>query len=522
VSISPRAFKENGGRVSRVVVSRAQATNVELAVTLTASVSGQLDLPSQVVIPAGQTSVSFLIGGIQDNVAEGTQTITITFSTSDGSASETVFVLDTTLRATLNVVPRAVREDGRGRTATGVITLNQINEQVLTVRLASSDPGRVRVPETVTIPVGVRFVTFPIGVVDNNVVESDRRVTIVLNSGLPGSGLSTVQITILDDDKEKQPKFVLAIQPLFEGSGRRSVVGVIKVNRAFEEDVRFQLTSSLDKVQVPAQVTLSAGQKLVTFPVTVVNNNVQDDNLDVTIVATSTVITLRETVKVRDDDSGDGNENQNDARFVLAIQPLFEGGDRRVASGVIKVNLNLDQDLTFQLSSSSAKVQVPTEVTLRAGQKLVTFPVRVVDDSAKDGNLDVTITATSSLITLRETIRVRDDESGDDDDDDDDDRSTIGVSTASALASNNSIRLTFTGALSVTSASNAANFQVRAGDVVLNVENVSYSTTDNSIVLVLGANSQLRVGEELQVSFRDLRDASGKILENETVTLTVR
>jgi hypothetical protein len=415
VSISPRAFKEDTGRVSRVVISRLQRSTEALTITLTPSLAGQLLLPNQVVIPAGQNAVTFFIGALKDNVIEGTQSISIAFSTSGGSVTQDVFVLDNTARVSLNIVPRAIREDAGSRAATGTLTISQVSDVAVTVRLASSEPTRVRVPASVTIPAGARSATFPIEVVDNSTVENDRRVDIVLNSGVTGAGLQRVPLIIIDDDKQKQPK------------------------------------------------------------------------------------------------------------FVLAVQPLNEGSNSRVARGTIKVNRDLDEDVTFQLSSSSDKVQVPAQVTLSEGQKLVTFPITVVDNAMQDGKINVTITATSSLITLRETVKVRDDESKDDDDNDNDgDVSAVRVSATSALASTNSITLGFTGPLSANSVADDDRYQVRVGGLLLAVEDVSYSAADNAITLLLEDNVPLRVGDRVVVSYRDLRDASGKRLENRSVTLTVR
>jgi hypothetical protein len=327
-----------------------------------------------------------------------------------------LLLIDSTSRIGLQIAPRTVREDS-GRSVRAYVTTSEAGTQPLTVQLTSSDPNRVRVPATVTLPAGARYIAFPVEVIDNNVVENDRVVTITLNTGVAGVAPVVTRLSIIDDDKQKQPKWVFKIEP-----------------RSFSEN---------------------AGT--------------------------------------------------------------------RAATGVIKVNQALEGDVVFTLTSSSPKVQVPAEVTLREGMKLVSFPIGVTDNTTQDGRIQANIVAVSPQITLREIVVVRDDESDDDDDDDDDSgTSSVRVSSASASAANNTIRLSFTGPLNAGDAADDSNFQVRVGSLELDVEDVSYSTTDNTITILLEDEIPLRAGERVIVGFRDLRDANGLVLDGRSVPLTVR
>jgi hypothetical protein len=410
VSITPRAFKENAG--ANVVVALRQASTSPVTVSLTTNAPEDITIPAEVTIPAGQTSVSFPISGVQDALYEGTQRVMVAFVSPLGTVRQELLLIDSTPRIGLQIVPRTVREDS-GRSVRAYVTTSEAGTQPLTVQLTSSDPNRVRVPATVTLPAGARYIAFPVEVIDNNVVENDRVVTISLNTGVAGVAPVMTRLSIIDDDKQKQPKWVFKIEP-----------------RSFSEN---------------------AGT--------------------------------------------------------------------RAATGVLKVNQALEGDVVFRLTSSSSKIQVPAEVTLREGMKLVSFPIGVTDNTTRDGRVQANIVAVSSQITLRETVVVRDDES---DDDDDSGTSTVRVSSASASAANNTIRLGFTGPLNATDAADDSNFQVRVGSLELDVEDVSYSTTDNTITILLEDEIPLRAGERVIVGFRDLRDANGLVLDGRSVPLTVR
>jgi hypothetical protein len=412
VSITPRAFKENAG--ANVVVALRQASTSPVTVSLTTNAPQEITFPAEVTIPAGQTSVSFPIRGVEDARYEGTQRVLVAFVSPLGTVRQELLLIDSTPRIGLQITPRTVREDS-GRSVRAYVTLSQAVAQPITVQLTSSEPNRVRVPASATVPAGARYVSFPLEVIDNNVVENDRVVAITLNTGVAGVAPVVTRLSILDDDKQKQPKWVFKIEP-----------------RSFSE---------------------TAGT--------------------------------------------------------------------RAATAVIKVNQALEGDVVFRLTSSSPKVQVPVEVTLPEGMKLVSFPIGVTDNTTQDGRIQANIVAVSSQITLRETVVVRDDES-DDDDDDNSGTSTVRVSSASALAANNTIRLGFTGPLNATDAADDSNFQVRVGSLELDVEDVSYSTTDNTITILLKDEIPLRAGERVIVGFRDLRDANGLVLDGRSVPLTVR
>ncbi len=83
LTISPAAMSENGGTstgtVTRSNTNRASA----LTVTLNSSDKTEATVPSQVVIPAGQPSASFVVTAKDDTLLDGTQTVTISAAASN-------------------------------------------------------------------------------------------------------------------------------------------------------------------------------------------------------------------------------------------------------------------------------------------------------------------------------------------------------------------------------------------------------------------------------------------------------
>ncbi|MCR9206818.1 MAG: Ig-like domain-containing protein [bacterium] len=94
IDIIAASISENGGSTT-ATVSRNTDTTEELIVTMAASDTSEVTLPQTVTIPAGQaTSAPFVINGIDDVVVDGTQTVTITASTSTVSSLAQRYVDD--------------------------------------------------------------------------------------------------------------------------------------------------------------------------------------------------------------------------------------------------------------------------------------------------------------------------------------------------------------------------------------------------------------------------------------------
>lgn len=123
-------ISENGG-VAMATISRSDidSTN-ELQVTLTASETSGIRLPKSVLLPAGESSTSFLIEGLDDLDIEAPQSITVTASAAGfASSSVTVEVLDDDAFYPWHN-PRVsfdVNDDGHVSPLDALIVINELN-----------------------------------------------------------------------------------------------------------------------------------------------------------------------------------------------------------------------------------------------------------------------------------------------------------------------------------------------------------------------------------------------------------
>ena len=150
--------------------------------------------------------------------------------------------------------------------------------QALEVTLTSTRPGDLRVPSRVTIPAGAERVVVPVDLLDNNLADGTRSVTITAAaSGLrPG----TANLSILDNEGLKGIFFSQSAATGIEGSGS---VRVTVVRGSVDADtgavVIFTTTDGTARAGVEytaasGALTLNAGELTKTITIPLADDNV--------------------------------------------------------------------------------------------------------------------------------------------------------------------------------------------------------------------------------------------------------
>ena len=192
---APASTTEGAGTIQgTLTVSTAPASPV--TVTLTSSDTTALQVPSAVVIPAGQTSISVPITVVDDNKINGTHSATVTAHVgnwTDGTATVSIADNETTNLAI--ALPASVTEGGIG---TGTVSISGTFPSAVIVSLSSNNTSRLTVPATVTIPIGSTSATFTLTAPNNTLTDGSATVTITASAtGFTGTSGTT---TVLDDD----------------------------------------------------------------------------------------------------------------------------------------------------------------------------------------------------------------------------------------------------------------------------------------------------------------------------------
>jgi hypothetical protein len=203
LTVEPGLFSEAALPIRQAVatgtVKRNTSTEAAMTVNLNSSDSSEATVPTSVTIPAGSASASFVVMPVDDNIADGDQTVEISATTEGLSdAQSTVTVTDNEASSlTITVTSTRFAEGATGVKAT-ITRNNEIKSDTpaLTVNLTSSDTTEVKVPTRVTIPARTASITVAITAATDTLADGPQRVT--LKAQATGVAEGTTTVTVLD------------------------------------------------------------------------------------------------------------------------------------------------------------------------------------------------------------------------------------------------------------------------------------------------------------------------------------
>ncbi len=391
IELADAEISEAAGEKATVAkVSRSDVDDLatEVVATLISSDTGEAIVPEQFVIPAGQVSAEFAIDGIDDNLLDGTQTVTFSVS-ADGfvGATADLDVLDHEY-LTIELADAEISEAAGEKATVGKVSRSDVDDLAsdVVVALESSDTGEAVVPDQVVIPAGQASVEFPVDAVDDATLDGPQ--VVVLSATADGFSEAESQLTVLDHEAVS-----LTIQDtqIRENDGPAATIATVSRSNIddLSEDVIVKLASSdPTEAAVPDEVVIPAGEVSASFKVAAVDDRILDGPQSVTLVATAGGFV-----------SGEGVLTVLDHEFLVLHahdNPIREdGGPSATVATVTRSNLDdLSDDLEVALrSGDETEIVLPPTVTIPAGEHSTTFPVAAIDDNISDGAIFVELSA---------------------------------------------------------------------------------------------------------------------------------
>jgi hypothetical protein len=383
VTIVAAAVPENAGAGATTGTVTRSNTDVgqPLVVTLSSTDTSEATVPVSVTILANQSSATFTITAVDDNLRDGTQPVAITASAAGYVSGSRP--LDVTDYETVTVTTNATSINENGGAATGTATRSNTDiGQPLVVTLASSDTTEATVPATVTIPANQASATFAITAVDDALLDGTQTVTITASAAGYVSGTKTVDVT----DYET---LTVTVNPASISENGGTATGTVtRSNTDTGQALTVTLVSSDTTEAVPTSVTILANQSSATFAITAVDDTLLDGTQTVTITASAAgYVSGTKTLDVTDYET-----------LAVTINPASISENGGSATGTVtRGNTDAGQALTVSLASSdTTEAAVPASVTIPANQASATFAIAAVDDALLDGTQTVTVTASAT------------------------------------------------------------------------------------------------------------------------------
>jgi len=341
------------------------------------------------------SSTPFLTVPATVSFATGASTATFAYTTGDPAATTTAslsamaggksvttkVVIKANLIKSMVVAPNKV-VGGSTTPVTGTVTLTAAPYRAVVIPLLTDDEGGpTSVPATVTIDANATSATFPVThrpvqVVTPTLVTATR-LNAIKSAALTLTSVSLSSVTI-------SPKSVV-------GGSSTIVTGTVSLTSPALANTTITLVSSNSAASVPGNVTIPAGAKTATFPVTT-SYVPTDKAILITAIADghrvvgSLVITQNKILSLR-------------------LSPTqVVGGSITVVTGAITLASAVRTDTAVTLASDdSAAASLPATVVVPAGQRVGTFTVDHHDVATTHV---VTITASKPNTTATANLSV--------------------------------------------------------------------------------------------------------------------
>lgn len=276
---------EGGTIVFKVATERAQQNDIEIK--MTCDFPKRFGIPSNIVIPAGETSVDVTVEAVEDDVPDAEQVVTFTVNAARHNPASiyTVLVDNDVPTLQLEITPNAVSEAVGPLAVTAKLRRTNNIDKVVTVKLSDdSDGGIYYGRQTITLEKGVEEVTVNLGPIDNAAVDGERTYNISAavwiascscnaNNGTSG-GVVSVPLTVYDNDG---PTLTMTSSSSILKEGGEITV-TVKRNTDSTDALAVSMSSDHDAyIEFPNVVTIPAGDASVSFVVKSKDNDIMGD-----------------------------------------------------------------------------------------------------------------------------------------------------------------------------------------------------------------------------------------------------
>ena len=320
VSVDRATMAETNG-TARVSVSTGGVTledarEITLTFTGTATEGEDYTVSAKTLtLRAGESTVGATLTAVDDGVAEGNETISVTASMAEGEVigNPVVTIIDDDMAEFRVSVDRATMAEANGTArvsvSTGGVTFEYDREITLTFTgTATEGEDYTASAETLTLRAGESTVGATLTAVDDSVAEGNETISVTASMA-EGEVIGNPVVTIIDDD---MAEFRVSVDraTMAEANGTARVsVSTGGVTFEYDREITLTFTGTAtegeDYTASAKTLTLRAGESTVGATLTAVDDSVAEGNETINVTASTVeegAIGEEQVITISDDD----------------------------------------------------------------------------------------------------------------------------------------------------------------------------------------------------------------------------
>jgi hypothetical protein len=379
---------ENSGKIENSAwVTLASVLLHDFEVILTSYDTSLVEVPYTLIVPAGKTIAMFDLNIKDDNWISGPKSVKIKVEARGWySGFDTIIIEDNDPRNLFLNIPLTANETDGVLTNTGQITIPGFFTSDLTIELLNPATDRIKTPRYVLLPQGQQSVNFSITVIDNTIISDEISYSLTLTAVSPEWLTASDQMAIIENEQKSLGLWV--IENPSENSGHIPHAGTVFIPGTYHQPLTVYLEiSNTDRVSIPDQIQIDAGQVSTTFDMTLSDDQEIGEKEVITIIALAPGWESITGVSTLEDDE------KKELHLTIPTEAT-EGDNLLLNAGQIDIPGFYRYDLAISLSVNQGnQIQIPETLFIHAGGTSVLFDIAIIDNKMIDLRQPVTISA---------------------------------------------------------------------------------------------------------------------------------
>lgn len=270
-----------------LIIKTNRVTNTPVVVNLTSDSKEHFSFPQNIIIPAGESSVTVEISTVDDSTPNLTIDASIVASAAKHeNGYEYILIGDNDIPdIELDLSVDKISESNGIYAISATLRRTNLTNSKIIVELSDDSNGRIYYStKKIELASGVQEATFNLGAIDNALVDGDQEVTIVAavyiascNCSSTGTSKGVVarKVTILDNDGASL-SIKSSTTAAIEG---KELTLTVSRNTSTDTDLAVTISSdSDDMLDYVKNVTIPAGKSSVDVIVSVLSNDISGDS----------------------------------------------------------------------------------------------------------------------------------------------------------------------------------------------------------------------------------------------------